>query len=163
MYRNSNLKLFFNNSHILKYSDLSINISDIYIYRSIFRIGIFFTGRQDPIELLDRPGYQRHHRLYNWTDVNASDIKIFLAHVIAVALVRKLMISKYWRCNSTCSTPFFSIHLTRPQFERILVNLHVNNNTRANTDPLCKIRPVVGMVDRNFLHVYTPKKIYISG
>ena len=42
MYWNSNLKLFFNNSHILKYSDLSINISDIYIYRSIFRIVFFY-------------------------------------------------------------------------------------------------------------------------
>ena len=114
----------------------------------------------DPIELLDQPGYQRHHRLCNWTDVNASDIKIFLAHVIVMGLVRKLTISKYWRCNSFGSTPFFGIHLTRPQFERILVNLHINDNTRANTDPLYKIRPVVDMVDRNFLHVYTPKKIY---
>ena len=75
-----------------------------------------------------------------------------------MGLVRKLMISKYWRRNSSCSTPFFGIHLTRPQFERILVNLHVNDNTQANTDPLYKIRPVVNMVDWNFLHVYTPKK-----
>ena len=112
----------------------------------------------DPIELLDQPGYQRHHRLCNWTDVNASDIKIFLAHVIVMGLVRKSTISKYWRRNSFGSTPFFGIHLTRPQFERLLVNLHVNDNTRANTDPLYKIRPVVDMVDRNFLHVYTPKK-----
>ena len=75
-----------------------------------------------------------------------------------MGLVRKSTISKYWRCNSTCSTPFFDIHLTRPQFERILVNLHVNDNTQANIDPLYKIRPVVNMVDWNFLHVYTPKK-----
>ena len=41
----------------------------------------------DPIELLDQPGYQRHHRLYNWMDVYASDIKIFLAHVIVMGLL----------------------------------------------------------------------------
>ena len=117
----------------------------------------------DAIQLLDQPGYRRHHRLCNWTDVNASDIKIFLAHVIVMGLVRKSMISKYWRHNSFGSTPFFGIHLTRPQFERILVNLHVNDNTRANTDPLYKIRPMVDIIDWNFLHVYTPKKIYISG
>ena len=61
----------------------------------------------DPIELLDQPGYQRHHRLCNWMDVNASDIKIFLAHVIVMGLVRKSMISKYWRRNSFGSTPIF--------------------------------------------------------
>ena len=48
--------------------------------------------------------------------------------------------------------------MTRMQFEAILSNLHLNDNTQANEDPLYKLRPMIDMVDRNFLHVYTPDK-----
>ena len=113
----------------------------------------------DAIEVIDTPGYQPHNRLSKWTDVNEYDMRMFFAHVIVMGLVRKSTISKYWRHKTSCSTPFFGHFLTRPQFERILVNLHINDNTKANPkDPLYKIRPVVDMVDRNFLHVYTSQK-----
>ena len=108
----------------------------------------FFTGGLDAIEIIDTPGYQPHNRLLKWTDVNEYDMRMFFAHVIVMGLVRKSTISKYWRRNTSCSTPFFGRYLTRPQFEWILVNLHINDITKANPrDPLYKIRPVVDMVD----------------
>ena len=75
-----------------------------------------------------------------------------------MGLVRKPTIAKYWRRNDLCNTPFFGRYMTRIQFERILSNLHLNDNTKTNRDPLYKVRPVIDMIDRNFLHVYTPKK-----
>ena len=118
-----------------------------------------FTRGMDAIEVIDTPGYQPHNGLSKWMDVNEYDMRMFFVHVIVMGLVKKSTISKYWRRNTSCSTPFFGRYLTRPQFEQILVNLHINDNTKANPrDPLYKIRPVVDMVDQNFLHVYSSQK-----
>ena len=35
-------------------------------------------------------------RLHGWRDVAEGDIKIFLAHLIAMSLVRKGLMLKYW-------------------------------------------------------------------
>ena len=115
-------------------------------------------GGQDAIQLIDEPNYNKHNRLSKWTDVNESDVKIFLAHIIVMGSVRKPTIAKYWQKNDLGCTPFFGCYMTRMQFEAILSNLHLNDNTQTNQDPLYKLRPMIDMVDRNFLHVYTPGK-----
>ena len=43
-------------------------------------------------------------RLRRWTDLNASDIKIFVAHLIVMGLV-KITMAKYWSTNSLTMTP----------------------------------------------------------
>ena len=75
-----------------------------------------------------------------------------------MGLVQKPTITKYWHKNELCATPFFGQYMTRSQFERILSNIHLIDNAIPSQDPLNKIRPVLTMIDRNFLHVYTPKK-----
>ena len=75
-----------------------------------------------------------------------------------MGLVRKPTIAKYWRRNDYTNTPFFGRYMTRLQFEKNLSNLHLNDNRTTNRDPLYKLRPMIDMIDRNFLHVYTPKK-----
>ena len=75
-----------------------------------------------------------------------------------MGLVRKPTIAKYWRKNDLTCTPLFGRYMTRMQFEAILSNLHLNYNTQSNEDPLYKLRPMIDMVDHNFLHVYTPDK-----
>ena len=72
-----------------------------------------------------------------------------------MGLVRKPTIAKYWRKNDLGCTPFFGRFLTRLQFEAVLSNLHLNDNTQTNEGPLYKVRPMIDMLDRNFLHVYT--------
>ena len=64
-----------------------------------------------------------HSQLRRWTDLNASDIKIFVAHLIVMA--------KYWSTNSLTRTPFFGKILSGNIFQNILVNLHISDN---NTD-----------------------------
>ena len=75
-----------------------------------------------------------------------------------MGLVGKPTITKYWRKNELCTTPFFGQYMTRSQFEMILSNIHLIDNAIPSQDPLNKIRPVLTMIDRNFMHVYTPKK-----
>ena len=47
--------------------------------------------------------------------------------------------------------------MERLNFERILSNLHISDNTIASNDPLVKLKPFIDMCDRNFLHVYKSK------
>ena len=46
----------------------------------------------------------------------------------------------------------------RMNFECILSNIHLSDNTLASTDPLVKLKPFIGMCDRNFPHVYKSNK-----
>ena len=45
------------------------------------------TNGRDPIEQIDDPSNRMYNRLYKWKDVNASDIKLFMAHVIVMFLI----------------------------------------------------------------------------
>ena len=46
-------------------------------------------------------------RLHSWRDVGEGDIKIFLANLIAMGLVRKGSMPKYWDHGETVKTSFF--------------------------------------------------------
>ena len=46
----------------------------------------------------------------------------------------------------------------RLNFERILSNIHISDNTIASTDPLVRLKPFLDMCDRNFLQVYKSSK-----
>ena len=85
-------------------------------------------------------------------------MKLFMAHVIVKELIRKPNVTKYWSCNPIISTPFFGKYMGRMNFEHILSNIHLSDNTLASTDPLVKLEPFIDMCDRNFLHVYKSNK-----
>ena len=99
-----------------------------FLFLLLFVLVIILGGR-DPIQLIDQPNYQKHHRLSKWTNINESDLKIFLGHVIIMGLVCKPTITKYWHKNEMCNTPFFGQYMTRTQFEMILANIHIVDNT----------------------------------
>lgn len=114
------------------------------------------NGR-DSIECLDDPQYRRKGRLNMWQDINASDLRIFMAHQIVMGLVRKTKLTNYWNKHSYLHTPFFGTYMNRTTFERILSNIHVADNTTADgNDTLYKIRPFLDMCEANFQHVYKP-------
>lgn len=103
-------------------------------------------------------------RLHRWKDVNAGDIKVFLAHVIAMGLCRKSRMDKYWTCSKTIGTPFFGKYMSKNVFQLLLSNIHLANDEdnprkgRPGHDPLHKVRPFVDMCDKNFATVYRPEK-----
>ena len=108
--------------------------------------------------------YKKHCRLNTWTDVTPGDIKLFMAHILIMGLVNKSEVESYWRMNTNTKIPFFGKYMSRNRFQAILWNLHVNDDSdnpprsQPGHDPLCKIRPFVDMIDRNFRYVYKPKR-----
>ena len=62
----------------------------------------------------------KHSRLQGWRDVGEGDIKIFLAHLIAMGLVRKGCMEKYWDHGETVKMPLLECTwgetLFRPSF-----------------------------------------------
>ena len=47
------------------------------------RISSIMQGR-DPIQQLDGLTNKKHNRLHSWKDLNAADIKLFMAHIIVM-------------------------------------------------------------------------------
>ena len=105
-------------------------------------------------------GFERYPRIRHWKDIGPDDIKIFLGYLIAMGLVCKNNIEKYWSQNKTIHTPFFGKYMSRNTFQSILSNLHLvdNNSPDKNKDTLSKIRPFVDMCLRNFCRLYKPEK-----
>ena len=68
-------------------------------------------------------------RLNNWRDVGEGDIKIFLAHLIAMGLVRKGCIEKYWDHGETVKMPFFGTYMGRNTFQAIMSNFQVSDSS----------------------------------
>ena len=121
-------------------------------------------GSRDPFQHMDHYSYRQHACLSTWKDLNSSDIKIFLAHLLIMSSVRKPALHSYWATTSFSRTPFFGQY-GRNKFQDILWNLHVVADTTGNPppglpnhDPLAKVRPLVVMCQDNFKLTYKPGK-----
>ena len=110
------------------------------------------------------PDYKKHCRLNSWSDASVGDMKMFIAHILVMGLVKKPDLEKYWNTNSKTKIPFFGQYMSRNRFQALLWNFHVNDdsdNLPRNSpghDPLAKLRPFVDMVERNFIYAYQPSK-----
>ena len=102
-------------------------------------------------------------RLHKWEDTSVEEMKVFIALIIDMGLVRKTDIEEYWSAEEVIATPFFSKMMSRDRFLALLSNLHIVDNATSKpaTDPsrdrLFKIRPLVSMLRRTF-SVYTPEQ-----
>ena len=94
--------------------------------------------------------YVQHDRMNDWKDINESDMKIFIAHLILMGIVKKSQIAKDWSRNVLTETPYFGKTMMRNQFLLIMKNLHlVNNMLDDKSNELFKIHPFVKMCDEN--------------
>ena len=107
-------------------------------------------------------GFERYSRIRYWKDIRPGDIKIFLGHLIAMGLVCKNNMEKYWSQNKTIHTPSFGKYMSRNTFQSILSNLHLvdNNSPDKSKDTLYKIRLFVDICLRNFAGFTNQKKNY---
>ena len=62
---------------------------------------------KDAFQQLEHHSHRRHTRLSTWKDVNAADIKIFIAHLLVMCLVKKPALHNYWSIASLSRTPFY--------------------------------------------------------
>ena len=120
-------------------------------------------GNRDHFQHMDHYSYQKHARLGIWKDLNSSDIKIFITHLLVMSSVQKPALHNYWCKTSFSRTPFFGQYLGRNKFQDILWNLYVVADTSANPspglpnhDPLAKVWPFVTMCQDNFKLAYKP-------
>ena len=117
-----------------------------------------------PITAMEHRNYKRYSRLNVWKDISEADLKIFVAHVLLMGILRKSEIEKYWNTSGVGQTPFFGQLLSRNRFTSILSNLHICNDSLnppfgcEGHDPLAKIRPFVTMCEENFKFAYTPSR-----
>jgi len=97
-----------------------------------------------------------------WKEINASDVKMLIAHLIVMGLLKKPNMEKYWTTSEFTRTPFFGKYMPRNTFQILISNLHVADNSTdlprddPNHDPLHKVRPFIEMCQRRFQMVYNP-------
>ena len=125
------------------------------------RVATILNGR-DPIEQLNHGNNYPNNRMYDYKDVNASDIKIFLGHVLLMSIIRKSSVHSYWSKSHMTRTPFFGKYISQNKFQSILWHLHMNDTSEnpavgcPNHDPLARLRNVITMAQQNFRHSIIP-------
>ena len=101
-------------------------------------------------------------RLHSCRDVGEGDIKIFLVNLIAMGLVRKASMPKYWDHGETVKTSFFGTYMGRNTFQSIMSNLQVSDLSldcpcnHPHHDPLFKVCPFMDTLQKNFKRCYKP-------
>jgi hypothetical protein len=123
---------------------------------------------RDPFEAADvgEPNLTKGSRLNQWTNTTPNEMKVFVAHLIIMGLIKKPSLESYWSRESVTRTSFFGTYMPRNRFQNILWNLHVSPSPEVNPpygeeghDPLYKVREMLDMMGRNFKTKYTPGKI----
>ena len=134
-------EVFFNQLFDNRMLTIMAEETNNYARQQIMRI----MGGRDQIQQIEHYSHKRHARLGTWRDVNESDIKIFIAHILIMSSVRKPALHNYWSTKTLSRTPFFRMYLSRNKFQDILWNLHVADTTNnpppgmPNHDPLAKV------------------------
>ena len=125
-----------------------------------------FMQNSDKLELLSEGVDQNHCAwLNNWEDTSPDEMKVFVAHLIVMGILKKNSLEQYWSRDSILNTPFFSHYMSRYHFQNILWNLHVSDPDETNPqkgelnhDLLFLVRPMVDMMQWNFHTKYRPGK-----
>ena len=123
-------------------------------------------GDKDPIELLSEGADQNPcAQLNNWEDTSPDEMKVFVAHLIVMGILKKNSLEQYWSRDSILNMPFFGHYMSRNHFQNILWILHISDPDETNPpkgeadhDPLFLVRPMVDMMQRNFHTKYRPGK-----
>ena len=65
------------------------------------------TGDKDPIELLSEGADQNPcTQLNKWEDTSLDEMKVFVAHLIVIGILKKNPLEQYWSRDSILNTPF---------------------------------------------------------
>jgi len=99
-----------------------------------------------------------HSRIGKWTEVTVDEMKVFVALVILMGIIKKNCLEDYWSTDETISTSFFGKMMSKDRFLLILSNLHlVDNEENTHNDDLYKVRPFLRMIQENFMK-YEPER-----
>ena len=92
-------------------------------------------------------------------------MKVFVAYLIVMGILKKNSLEQYWSRDHILNISFFGHYMSRNHFQNILWNHHVSDQDKtnqqkreANHGPLFLVRPMMDMMQRNFLTKYRPGK-----
>ena len=74
---------FFNNLFDDRMYTILTEETNKYARQQIMKV----MGNRDPFQHMDHYSYQKHARLGTWKDLNSSDIKIFIAHLLVMSSI----------------------------------------------------------------------------
>ena len=78
-------------------------------------------GNKDPIELLSEGAdLNPSARLSKWEDTTPDDMKVFVAHLIVMGILKKNSLEQYWSRDSILNMPFFGHYMSRNHIQNIL-------------------------------------------
>ena len=78
------------------------------------------NGEKDPIELLSEGVDQiPYAQLNNWEDTSPDEMKVFVAHLIVMAILKKNSLEQYLSRDSILNTPFFGHYMSRNHFQNM--------------------------------------------
>jgi hypothetical protein len=101
-------------------------------------------------------------RFRKWQNTCASEIKRYIALILAMGIISQSDINEYWSTDPVTSTPFFPATMSRDRFLLITSFLHLSNNDnfipRENPghDPLFKLGPIFKRMISRFNSAYMP-------
>lgn len=97
-----------------------------------------------------------------WEPTTCDEMRAFFSLQIIMGIHQLPEYSLYWADDKCLNVPGVSEVMTKARYEKLTQYFHLVDNTRqpANDspdyDPLYKVRPLINMVNRNFLAHYTP-------
>ena len=103
-------------------------------------------------------------RFRKWTETTVSEMRLFIAVIINMGLVKLADLQDYWSTDEIVSTPFFPGVMVRDRFLNILAFFHLNNNDNfiprgePDHDPLFKLGKPFLILCTKFHDVYYPHK-----
>ena len=75
---------------------------------------------RDHFQQIDHHSHRQHARLRTWRDINASNIKIFIGHLLVMSSIHKTALHNYWSTTTLSCTSFFGQYIGRNKFQDIL-------------------------------------------
>ena len=92
---------FFNNLFDNRIFTIIADTTNQYAHGKIRSI----LGNRDHFQQIEYHSRRRHARLSSWRDMNASDIKLFIVHLLVMSSIKKPALYSYWSTTSLSRTP----------------------------------------------------------
>ena len=126
------------------------------------------NGDKHHIELLSEDVDQNPcAHLNNWEDTSPDEMKVFVAHLIVMGILKKNSLEQYWSRDSILNLPFlvtvcpeiiFKTSCGPSSSKSVIQMRPTHRREKQNHDPLFLVRPMMDMMQRNYHTKYRPGK-----
>lgn len=104
--------------------------------------------------------FAQQNNTKNWTDTNASEMKVFIGIHLYIGIIGLPRVIMYWQPDYRIN--IIADNMTKNRFFELRTNFHVQNNLlnpRNNKDKFFKVRPLYNSIKKDAMN-YILKKTY---